>query len=87
MKIDEGTKSRIEELQARIKIETGKKVTQEEVLEKVVSHAMSTEDEIIESFKELSVPLSDDEIDDFHEGISDWDEDLGEDEIDEVLYG
>ncbi|MDY6775462.1 MAG: hypothetical protein SV253_05220 [Halobacteria archaeon] len=87
IKIDEETKSKIEELQAKIKLETGEKATQEEILEGVVSYALSTEEDIIDSFRDKTVPLSDEEIEEFHGGTSNWDEDLKENDLDEVLYG
>lgn len=34
--MDEATKSRLEELQAEIKLETGKRVTQQELLDRVL---------------------------------------------------
>lgn len=86
VKMDDDTKSKVEELQAEIKLETGKKVTQEEVLRRVVDAAYSSKHEIIDSFRE-TVPVEEDKIEEFHDGISDWDVETGEDEIDEILYG
>jgi len=86
VKMDDETKSKVEKLQAEIKLETGKKVTQEEVLRRVVDTAYSSKDEVIDSFRD-TVPVDEDEIDEFHDGVSDWGVETDEDEIDEMLYG
>ena len=39
VKMDEETKSQLEELQAKIKLETGRKVTQQELLRRLVDDA------------------------------------------------
>lgn len=39
VEMDEDTKSRIEELQAEIRLETGRKVTQQALLDRIVSRA------------------------------------------------
>ena len=41
VKMDEETKSKLEELQAEIKLQTGKKVTQQGVLARLVESAVS----------------------------------------------
>lgn len=87
VKMDEETKSRLEELQARIKIETGEKVTQQELLHAIVEHALSTEHEVLDEFRETTVPASQEEIEEFHGGISSSGEETTEEDVDEVLYG
>jgi len=76
----------VEKSQAEIKLQTGKRVTQEEVLRRVVDTAYSLKDEVIDSFRE-TVPVGKDKIEEFHDGISDWGTETDEDEIDEILYG
>jgi predicted transcriptional regulator len=87
VKMDDKTKSRLEELQARVKIETGEKVTQQELLHAIVEHALSTEQEVIEEFRETTVPASEEVIEEFHSGISSSGKETTEEDIDEVLYG
>ena len=86
VKMDEETKSKVEELQAEIKLETGEKVTQEEVLRRVVDTAYTSKGEIIDAFRD-TVPVEEDKIEEFHDGTSDWGVETDEDEIDEILYG
>jgi hypothetical protein len=89
VKMDEETKSRLEDLQAEIKLETGRKVTQQELLDRIVTHAFATKSEVVDSFRERTVPLSDEEIERFNEGTFDsgieTDED-DEDDIDRPVY-
>ncbi|MFB6284663.1 MAG: hypothetical protein ABEK59_12170 [Halobacteria archaeon] len=87
VKMDRETKSRLEELQAKIKLETGKKVSQEDLLEKIVDHAVSSEDEIVDSFRDNELPLTEEESEEFHEGTELWGGDIEEDDIDDVIYG
>lgn len=87
VKMDERTKSKLEELQARIKLETGKKVTQQEVLERLVESTCESMEDFVATFRELTLPLSDEEMERFHEGTSDWGVETTEEEIDEILYG
>lgn len=56
--LDENTKSRLEELQAEIRLETGKKVTQQELLSRLIDNAYESRDDIVDSFREATVPLT-----------------------------
>jgi len=85
--MDEDTKSHLEELQAKIKIETREKVTQQELLRAIVKHALSTEQEVLEEFRETTVPASEEELEAFHDGISSSGKETTEEDVDEVLYG
>lgn len=87
VKMDDDTKSRLEELQAKIKLETGEKVTQERLLSALVEHAVSDEDELIDRFREKTVPATEEKIEAFHSGVSSSGKDTPEEEIDEILYG
>ena len=87
VRMDEATKSRLEELQALIKLETGTKVTQQEILERLVDDAYESRDAIIESFETSTVPLSKEEIGRMQEGRIESGVETTEDDIDEILYG
>jgi hypothetical protein len=86
VKMDEETKSRLEELQAEIKLETGRKVTQQELLDRIVAHALATRSEVVDSFRERTVPLSDEEIEAFNDGTFDSGTETDEDDIDQLVY-
>lgn len=87
VKMDEETKSKLEELQAEIKLQTGKKVTQQEVLARLVESVSESRSEFIDSFRETAVSLSDDEIEQFNKGMISSGVETDEEDIDEILYG
>lgn len=86
VKIDEETKSRLEELQAEVKLETGRKVTQQELLRRLVDDAFTSSSELIESFRETDVSLSDEEIEAFLSGTTAGGDPVDEEDIDHTLY-
>ncbi|MEF8808803.1 hypothetical protein [Natronomonas sp.] len=86
VKMDEETKSRLEELQAEVRLETGKNVTQQELLDRLVTDAYESKSEFIDSFRETTLPLSDEEIDEFLSGTTASGEPIAEEDIDRVLY-
>jgi len=58
IKIDDDTKSRFDKLQARILVETGKKLTQQEILELLLEHAENDEEEIVLRLSGIKFPPS-----------------------------
>ena len=56
LKINDETKSRFDKLQARILVETGKKMTQQEILELLLEHAEKDEEEIIIKLSGIKFP-------------------------------
>ena len=86
VKIDEETKSVLEELQAEIKLKTGTKVTQQELLAQLVASAVESRTEFIDSFRDGSPALSDAEIAAFNEGQISSGVETTEDDIDDILY-
>ena len=87
VKMDERTKSRLEVLQAEIKLRTGRKVTQQEILERLVDGAFESKSEFVDSFRESKLPLSEEEIETSLSETSDWGVETSEEDIDEILYG
>jgi hypothetical protein len=84
--MDETTKDRLEALQAEIKLETGRKVTQQELLDRLVSHAFESKAAFVDSFRDEGVALDESEVRAFLGETSDWGVETTEAEIDEVLY-
>jgi hypothetical protein len=87
VKMNDETKSRIERLQAEIRIKTGNRGTQQEILERLVLNAIESKADLIDSFRESRVPVSEDEREAFHEGTVESGQTTNEDDIDDVLYG
>ena len=82
VKVDEDAKARLEELQAGIRLRTGVKVTQQELLTRLIDDAYASREDVIDSFRNTTVPLSEAEKEAMREGrISSGVE------TDEVLYG
>lgn len=86
VKVDDETKSRLERLQAEIRLQTGQRVTQQELLARLVDGAVESKAELINSFRVEHVPLSDDERTAFHDGMVSSGVTTTEEDIDEVLY-
>jgi predicted transcriptional regulator len=87
VKMDDETKSRLERLQAEIRLETGSRVTQQEILARLVGRAIESKADLVDSFRDTRVPLEDDARDRFHSGMVASGTTTAEDDIDEILYG
>ncbi|UIP00283.1 hypothetical protein Hbl1158_02630 [Halobaculum sp. CBA1158] len=87
VRMDEETKSKLEELQAEIKLKTGEKVTQQEILTELVESAVRSRSAFIDSFRDGTNALSDAEIERFNEGTVSSGVETDEADIDEILYG
>lgn len=85
--MDERTKDRLERLQAEIKLETGRNVTQQELLERLVDAAYKSRSAFVDSFREEWDGLTEEEIDRLNAGTVASGAPVDEDEIDDVLYG
>jgi hypothetical protein len=87
VKMDEETKSELEALQAEIKLKTGKNVTQQEVLARLVESAVESRPEFIDSFRDTPDSLSESELEAFNEGMISSGVETDEEDIDDILYG
>lgn len=87
VKIDDGAKSRLEELQAEIRLRTGRNVTQQALLSRLIDDAYESRDDVIDSFREATVPLSDDEKEAMQQGRISSGHETDEEDIDDILYG
>ena len=87
VKMDEETKSKLEELQAEIKLKTGKKVTQQAILARLIESAVQSRSEFIETFRDGKEALSKSEIERFNQGMISSGVETDEEDIDEILYG
>jgi hypothetical protein len=87
VEVDDRTKDRLERLQAEIKLQTGQKVSQQAILVRLVERATESKAELIDSFRESPFPLSNDEREQFHEGMGSSGVETTEDDIDDSIYG
>lgn len=87
VKVDEESKARLEELQARIRLEADTKVTQQELLSRLIDDAYDSQADVVESFRESTVPLSDEQKAAMQRGRISSGVETDEDDIDDILYG
>lgn len=87
VKMDDDTKSRLDRLQAEIQLKTGKRVTQQEILARLVERAIESEGDFVDSFREKRVPVSESERETFHDEMVSSGTTTTEEDIDDVLYG
>ncbi|WP_254864075.1 hypothetical protein [Halovivax gelatinilyticus] len=87
VKVTDTTKSRLEELQAEIRLETGRNVTQQELLERIVTGTHASTETVIDSFRDEFEGLPEKEIDRWLSDTIDSGIETNEDDIDDVLYG
>ncbi|MFC6952759.1 hypothetical protein [Halorubellus litoreus] len=87
VKVDEDAKSRLEELQAEIRLRTGESVTQQELLSRLIDDAYGDKDDVVDSFRESTVPLSATEKEAMGHGRFSSGVTTEEEDIDEILYG
>lgn len=86
VKMDDDTKSRLERLQAEIRLETGTRVTQQEILARLVERAIESKADLIDSFRDERVPLAAADRERFHDGMVSSGVTTTEADIDDVLY-
>lgn len=87
VKISEEGKRLFDKLQARFVIATGKKVSQQELLDTLVRLSTEWEDELFGLITGVRLPLPPEEIEELMEKPTDWGVETREEEIDIHLYG
>ena len=87
VKLSESDKRKLERLQAMVTVRTSRKVTQQEILSKLISNATEEEDDFIKKTFESTVPISDSEYQKILSLIADWGVKTKWEDIDETLYG
>jgi len=87
VKMDEAAKSKLEELQAEIRLKTGKKVTQQELLTRLIESAVDSRTEFVDSFRDGKTSLRETEIQAFNQGTVASGVEADKEDIDDVLYG
>ena len=86
VKLAEDDKEKLEKLQALVVLKLGEKMTQQELLAKLIQDALTRGDEFIESVKP-NVPMSDEEFGKVMSLVEDWGVETRWEEVDQVLYG
>jgi len=86
IKIDDEAKSKLEELQAEIRLKTGKRITQQELLSALIDKVVDSRSEFVDSFRGDSPELTEEEIEQLNEGRFASGVETDEEDIDEILY-
>jgi len=84
--VDEATKDRLERLQAEIELETGRSVTQQELLDRIVEREFESKSALVDSFREGWNGVSDEERERWLDGTASSGNPVAESDIDDVLY-
>jgi len=87
VKLSEEAKTLLDKTQARATLATGRKITQQELLEAMIEFSAGREDQFLEEAVEHQTPLSTEEIEQLMKEPTDWGVETKEEEIDKVLYG
>ncbi|MCJ7573582.1 hypothetical protein MUO93_04885 [Candidatus Bathyarchaeota archaeon] len=87
VKISEKSKRLIDTLQARLVIATGKKISQQELLDTLVRLSTEREDELFGLIAGVRLPLPTEEVEKLMKIPTDWGVETREEEIDTYLYG
>lgn len=87
VEMDEEAISQLEELQAEIRRKTGREVTQQELLSRLVQSAVDSRSEFVDSFRDKPEALSETELRQFNEGTISSGAKTDEENIDDILYG
>ncbi|MFD1646931.1 hypothetical protein [Haloarchaeobius litoreus] len=87
VKVDDRTKDLLERLQAEIRLETGERVTQQELLRRITEHGFESRDELVASFRDEWDGLTEAETEQWLSGTISSGTETDEDDIDEILYG
>jgi hypothetical protein len=87
VEFDEDAKAQLEALQSELRRRTGRDVTQQELLARLIENAYESLETVVDSFRESAVPLSETEKERMRDGRISSGTDTDEEDIDESLYG
>ena len=87
VKISGESKRLLDKLQARLVIATGKKISQQELLDTLMRFSTEREDEFFGLITGVRLPLPPEETEELMEMPTDWGVETREEEIDIHLYG
>lgn len=88
MKIDEETNRKLDRLQARVLLRTGKKVSKQEILERLVRAGLTDETLLVRHPSRIRYPIPDKAWKKLlHRVVRDWGVETREEDIDRILYG
>jgi hypothetical protein len=87
VKLDEEDKAKLEKLQALLTLKHGRKITQQELLSRLIGNALEKDEETSRLLFGADTPLSDEEFGKTLALVSDWGVEDASQSMDEYLYG
>lgn len=87
VKISRESKRLLDTLQARLVIATGRKYSQQDLLDMMVKLSSERQDELVGIMENVRLPLPQEAVESLMEMPVDWGVETDEAEIDTVLYG
>jgi len=87
IKISQRDKEKLDKLQALITLESGEKVSQQDLMSALLEMAFTRKEEITKRLSEVRIPLTDEEYQRILEYITDWGIETKSEDIDKYLYG
>ncbi len=86
IKIDDQTKNRFDKLQAKILLETGKKLSQQQLLDLLLIQAEKTEEELYAEISSINHPFSKEQREKILSLQFDLEYDTSKEEEDQIIY-
>lgn len=87
VKMSEEGKNSLDVLQAKILLATGKKLSQQELLDLLVKLSTQNEEELIKLITKIKFPLLSEDLEKLVKLPTDWGTETKEEDIDKILYG
>lgn len=87
VKVSDNFKKELNKLQAKVTLKTGGKISQNELLDRIVQFIITNEEQFFQEIIFNWKPLSDSEWEDIADLIADFGVDTDEQSIDRELYG
>ncbi len=87
VKLSKRAKKELDRLQAKITLQTGEKISQQELLDKIIHFVQSKEDEFLQEAIFNWRPLSDREWEQIKQLVTDFGKKTSEDTTNQELYG
>jgi hypothetical protein len=87
VKLSDEAKTLLDKAQAKVTLATGRKITQQELLEAMIEFSTRREEQLIEEAVEHNTPFNEEEIDQLMMEPTDWGVETSEEDIDRILYG
>ncbi len=87
VKLEDKDKAKLEKLQALLTLKGGRKVTQQELLSKLIDSALERDEETVKLVFGMEQPMSDEQFKRVLDLVEDWGVEDASVRIDEYLYG